>query len=69
MINDTQERETKTVADWLKEAIHIRRNAASMGWTGGVRFVSILNGFLNNGWTREGFYGWLDRIERAKKGQ
>ena len=58
--------ERTRLADWLREAAYIQRNIAWQGWAGALRFLDLRRMLAGYGIGDEAFYGWMQRINRAR---
>jgi hypothetical protein len=54
--------ESRTLAEWLREAAYIQRNAAWQGWSGAMKFVAIRSMLREAGISGEAFDNWMARI-------
>jgi hypothetical protein len=55
--------ETRTLAEWLKEAAYIQRNAAWQGWAGAERFLAIKHMLRDKAnLSSTAFHNWMSRI-------
>ncbi len=55
--------EIRTLAEWLKEAAYIQRNAAWQGWAGAERFLAIKHMLRDKAnLSSTAFYNWMSRI-------
>ncbi len=63
-----EETETRTLAEWLKEAACIQRNGVWQGWSGAMRFVQIRLMLQEKAdISLEAFHRWMYRINKKER--
>jgi hypothetical protein len=65
---NTPTTQTRTLADWLREAAYIQRNASWQSWAGAMKLTAIRLMLRDQiGMSDTAFFNWLERIQRHEQ--